>query len=529
MTTKIKTQKLSKTFGIIALASILIGSVSVGNLQSAYALTVIDTFSDKATFTAATGATSIGAIPNLGSIGGHLSSQAIGTATFSTVHAGQGLIMGTSGFVIPNNDWTTLTAGHDIAMSDDEDLDIALAGSVYSIGFEFVEPSCTVMDGANLCSNGDIGSNVSTAATEDSEFEVTLKDGVTSIATFTFNAPDDTLAFVGVWSNDPFNGVEIRETTGTNDNEYYGEFFTGDTPFGECDETQQLCKTTIITEEIDDGVITVNELIQYDFFINLINNDGQSWYNVVLQDHGFGGDLAVGDGPVDEDDPRTVDAMDLINLDCELTQKGKTDKEKLDCIVDSDETTDDIDPTGDEELSDGESASVQVTAYTDINPGQGKKDTPKREYTSCGMHSPNSGAVVEYFLDEDATDGPYFLTTPAIYVEVYDQADLLGDCDEDLILDGDDNCPFTPNNDQTNTDGDEQGDACDADDDNDGVLDGDDNCSLNANPNQEDGDGDGVGDVCDQCLGNDASGDNDGDLVCNDTDVCPDDPDDLCI
>ena len=60
-----------------------------------------------------------------------------------------------------------------------------------------------------------------------------------------------------------------------------------------------------------------------------------------------------------------------------------------------------------------------------------------------------------------------------------------------------DNCPLTPNPDQTDTDGDGQGDACDPDDDNDGVPDGADNCPLVPNPSQGDDDGDGIGDACD--------------------------------
>lgn len=335
--------------------------------------------------------------------------------------------------------------------------------------------------------------------------------------------------------NDTWNDLDSTDLK----NGYYIEF-DGACPEVDdevCDDTDQLCKTVVITES-GDGVIEVNELVQYDFSIDLNNNDGKSWFFVTLQDHGFGGDLAVGDGVItDNNDPRDTDAMILDNLDCELTQKGNTDKEKLDCIVDSIETQDDIVPEGDQEFSDGEHASVEVTAYTDVNFGQGKKALPKLEYTSCGIHSPNSGATVEYYLlgQTPGVDDPTVLSTPAIYVEVYDQADLLGDCDEDLILDGVDNCPFTPNNDQTNTDGDEQGDACDADDDNDGVPDGDDNCSLNANPNQEDGDGDGVGDVCDVCQGLDDNEDADLDgLACfeddDDTDACiPDDQDPLCV
>ncbi|MEX2236696.1 MAG: choice-of-anchor Q domain-containing protein [Dehalococcoidia bacterium] len=49
--------------------------------------------------------------------------------------------------------------------------------------------------------------------------------------------------------------------------------------------------------------------------------------------------------------------------------------------------------------------------------------------------------------------------------------ELAIDADGDSVLDATDNCKFLPNIDQVNTDGDNQGDACDADDDNDGQTD----------------------------------------------------------
>jgi YVTN family beta-propeller protein len=112
------------------------------------------------------------------------------------------------------------------------------------------------------------------------------------------------------------------------------------------------------------------------------------------------------------------------------------------------------------------------------------------------------------------------------------------DDDNDGVADASDNCPLVANADQTDTDGDGLGNACDPDDDNDGVLDAVDNCPLTANPAQTDTDGDGLGDACDPDDDNDgfpdasdncplvagtAGGcpDGDGDGVANASDNCP--------
>ncbi len=83
----------------------------------------------------------------------------------------------------------------------------------------------------------------------------------------------------------------------------------------------------------------------------------------------------------------------------------------------------------------------------------------------------------------------------SVYICVYDN-----DCDgtEDTL----DNCPDIYNPDQTDTDTDSMGDACDLDDDNDGHLDVIDNCPLTINIGLDDSDNDEFGDVCDNCLSN---------------------------
>jgi hypothetical protein len=102
--------------------------------------------------------------------------------------------------------------------------------------------------------------------------------------------------------------------------------------------------------------------------------------------------------------------------------------------------------------------------------------------------------------------------SPHLRVNLFERFRPVADADGDGVEDGQDNCPNIQNMDQQNTDGDQEGDACDPDDDNDGIDDALDLCPLIQDQSQEDFDGDGIGDLCDE--------DRDGDGILNYEDQC---------
>lgn len=195
----------------------LVRNVFRGTQTSAVA--TIATFFDKAGFILSTGAIPLtGPLPNLGEIAGGLDGEAmIGSTTFSIAPPSINFYVGTGGLDFP--DWYPPLLGNELAISGSENLNVQFIAPVYSAGFVFVEPDLTmpVFDSANF-------------PTSDGLFTETLfRDGL-PVASFDFNAPDDIIYFVGVWSDAPFDRVEVREVFGGIDDEYFGEFYAGHVP-----------------------------------------------------------------------------------------------------------------------------------------------------------------------------------------------------------------------------------------------------------------------------------------------------------
>lgn len=190
-----------------------------GAAQSTLAATLV--FSDRATFLSATGATNAtGPLPDLGlvSSAGSQTPTTLGSLTFDIAPGGDNLAIGGLGVPgLPTGDWYPDYPGNEMAMGF-ENLSVVAEAPVYSIGFVIYEPNATMPPWGGT--------------PQDSTFEVTLFLAGAPVSTFTFNVEDDIEAFVGVWASFPFDAVTIVDITPSffiDDDEFFGEFFTGTT------------------------------------------------------------------------------------------------------------------------------------------------------------------------------------------------------------------------------------------------------------------------------------------------------------
>jgi uncharacterized repeat protein (TIGR01451 family) len=145
-------------------------------------------------------------------------------------------------------------------------------------------------------------------------------------------------------------------------------------------------------------------------------------------------------------------------------------------------------------------------------PGSDSDPTFSGDGNRIAFESTREGNANVYIMNADGT-GQTRLTDqqmsdlgPSISGQLNIDGDSQGnacdaDDDDDGVLDNTDNCPITANADQTDSNGNGRGDACevvfDTDSDADGISDATDNCRLTANANQADTDADGVGNACD--------------------------------
>jgi hypothetical protein len=199
-----------------------IGVILVGvmSLVSATASAGIITFDNRASFIAATGATGIGAIPMSNSSAGF----SLGGLDF--------INEAPSSFNRSRNWSTVISEAFDLAVNGVEQFNIESAAPIFSIGFDFHEPIVATPPGPTS------PDTCNTAACAASTFQMTLLNGALVVGSFSFESPvpnNDNLLlqFVGVGSSDPFDRIEIRETVGTADNEFFGNFLTGSTPVPE--------------------------------------------------------------------------------------------------------------------------------------------------------------------------------------------------------------------------------------------------------------------------------------------------------
>lgn len=201
------------------------GLVLTAALESSAYADGIKAFHDKAAFLAATAAASAtGPLPDVGIVLNAdaeppLSTYTLGSLTFGLTFGSDNASIGAAGTpAFP--DWYPQTPGNDMAFGW-ERFEVATSGPVYSFGFDIVEPDTTMPWFGGT--------------PEESTYEFVLYNGSVLVGHVLFDGasiPNDVQAFIGIWSDKPFDRIVINDISGSDDDEFLGEFYTGTVPFG---------------------------------------------------------------------------------------------------------------------------------------------------------------------------------------------------------------------------------------------------------------------------------------------------------
>jgi len=193
----------------VLVAGMLVGASAVGAVTVSFA-------DDQSAFLASSGATSIG-----GLTAGN-NAHTVGAVTFFDGSPLGDLTIGK----FSNEFGGALSVG----LSGPENFSMTIAGGAYSFGFGVHEPGYVGTAGEFL--RGCISACV------DTTFEIEIFAGTTSLGVYTYNAPDDNdpavggpVGFFGVHSSELFDRIVVRDKTGNADNEFFGGFALGTTPY----------------------------------------------------------------------------------------------------------------------------------------------------------------------------------------------------------------------------------------------------------------------------------------------------------
>lgn len=196
----------------MTLRSTLLAVVALTALAAPAGAAVV-TYTDQSTFATDTGST-LGSLPTATNSASLTITGQLTITPFAPGGFYSGPVSGSDLGVTP---YFSLDSNF-LVKSGDESFDIALDSGTYAFGLAIYEPTSSAL--VNGCN---------TTCT-DSTFLITLFNGDTPLLAYTATPANDAFSFFGFWSSDPITKVTIRETVGSNDNEFFGRFYTGTTP-----------------------------------------------------------------------------------------------------------------------------------------------------------------------------------------------------------------------------------------------------------------------------------------------------------